>query len=138
MPFPCRSPAALIHTCHAAPLSFSDNAVSFVKVRVVDGNIRTASPATTLYSNNLRGAPRGRRKKPNAGRSPTRRLWRADANSHIPCLSHAAPMPRCAVGLRSRFQNGMVWHGMGKAQARQCMCESNMAALCKSNGKDKS
>jgi hypothetical protein len=34
----------LIHTCHAAPLPFSDSAVSFVKVRVVAGNIRTASP----------------------------------------------------------------------------------------------
>jgi hypothetical protein len=42
VPIPCR--AALIHTCHAAPLSFSDNAVSFVTVRVVAGNIRTASP----------------------------------------------------------------------------------------------
>jgi hypothetical protein len=40
---PCRSPAALIHTSHAAPLPFSDSAVSFVKVRVVDGNIPTAS-----------------------------------------------------------------------------------------------
>jgi hypothetical protein len=40
---PCRSPAALIHTYHAAPLPFSDSAVSLVKVRVVDGNIRTAS-----------------------------------------------------------------------------------------------
>jgi hypothetical protein len=35
MPFPC----------HAAPLPCSDSAVSFVKVRVVAGNIRTASPA---------------------------------------------------------------------------------------------
>jgi hypothetical protein len=34
----------LIHTCHAPPLPFSDSAVSFVKVRVVAGNIRTASP----------------------------------------------------------------------------------------------
>jgi hypothetical protein len=42
MPFPCR--AALIHTFHAMPLPFSDSAVSFVKVRVVAGNIRTASP----------------------------------------------------------------------------------------------
>jgi hypothetical protein len=71
---PCRFPAAVIHTCHTAPLPFSDSAVSFVKVRVVDGNIRTASPATTFYSNNLRGTPRGSRKKPNAGRSPTCRL----------------------------------------------------------------
>jgi hypothetical protein len=48
---PCRAHAvpltrraALIHTCHTAPLPFSDSAVSFVKVRVVAGNIRTASP----------------------------------------------------------------------------------------------
>jgi hypothetical protein len=27
-------------------------------------------------------------------------------------------------------------HGHGMAQARHGMCESNMAALCKSNGKD--
>ena len=34
----------LIHTRHAAPLPCSDSAVSFVKVRMVAGNIRTASP----------------------------------------------------------------------------------------------
>jgi hypothetical protein len=34
----------LIHTSHAAPLPCSDSAVSFVKVRVVAGNIWTASP----------------------------------------------------------------------------------------------
>jgi hypothetical protein len=116
---PCRSPAALIHTGHAATLPSSDSAVSFVKVRVVDGNIRTASPATTLYSNNLRGNPSGSRKKPNAGRSPIRRLWTADANSHIPCRSHAALMPRCAVALRRRFQNSIVvaWQGNGMGKA---------------------
>jgi hypothetical protein len=42
-PFPCHA-VPLIHTCHAVPLPCSDSAVSFVKVRVVDGNIRTASP----------------------------------------------------------------------------------------------
>jgi hypothetical protein len=42
VPLPCLT--ALIYTCHAAPLPFSDSAVSFVKVRVVTGNIRTASP----------------------------------------------------------------------------------------------
>ena len=41
MPWPCR---ALIHTCHAAPLPCPDSAVSFVKVRMVRENIRTASP----------------------------------------------------------------------------------------------
>ena len=46
----CRAPAvalpchALIYTCHAAPLPCSNSAVSFVKVRLVAGNIRTASP----------------------------------------------------------------------------------------------
>jgi hypothetical protein len=41
----CHAPAMpLIHTCHAAPLPCSDSAVSFVKVRVVARNIRTASP----------------------------------------------------------------------------------------------
>ena len=50
MPCPCRAHAvppscsALIHTCHAAPLPCSESAVSFVKVRVVAGNIRTTSP----------------------------------------------------------------------------------------------
>jgi hypothetical protein len=43
VPLPCR--AALIHTCHAVSLPCSDSAVSFVKVRVVAGNIRTARPA---------------------------------------------------------------------------------------------
>jgi hypothetical protein len=41
-PLPCRA-VPLIHTCHAAPLPCSDSAVSFVKVHVVAGNIRTAS-----------------------------------------------------------------------------------------------
>ena len=41
VPLPCR---ALIYTCHAALLPCSDSAVSFVNVRMVAGNIRTASP----------------------------------------------------------------------------------------------
>jgi len=41
----CRAHAVpLIHTCHVAPLSCSNSAVSFVKVRVVAENIRIASP----------------------------------------------------------------------------------------------
>ena len=43
MPFQCHA-VPLIHTCHAASLPCSDSAVSFVKVRAVAGNIRTASP----------------------------------------------------------------------------------------------
>jgi hypothetical protein len=38
---PCR---ALIRTIHAVPLPCSDSAVSFVKVRVIAENIRTANP----------------------------------------------------------------------------------------------
>jgi hypothetical protein len=45
-PMPCR---ALIHTWHDAPLPCSDSAVSFVKVRVVAGNIRTASPTVVFF-----------------------------------------------------------------------------------------
>ena len=41
VPLPC---CALIPTCHAVPLPCSDSAVSFMKVRMVAGNIRTASP----------------------------------------------------------------------------------------------
>jgi hypothetical protein len=71
--------------------------------------------------NNLRATPRGTRKKPKAGRSPTCLLWTADANSRMPCHAHAAPMPRCALALRRRFQNGMVvaWHGRGMACVNQ-------------------
>ena len=45
-PLPCR---ALIHTCHAAPLPCSDSAVSFVNVRMIAGNIRTASVTDRLF-----------------------------------------------------------------------------------------
>jgi hypothetical protein len=53
--------------------------------------------------------------------SPTCHLWTADANSHMSCHANAAPMPRCAVALKSRFQNGMVvaWHGRGMACVNQ-------------------
>ena len=56
MPFPCRTHAiplpcrALIHTCHAASLPCSDSTVSFVNVRMVAGNIRTASPQRNRWS----------------------------------------------------------------------------------------
>jgi hypothetical protein len=38
-----------------------------------------------------------------------------------PCRAHAVPMPRCAVALRSRFQNGLVveWHGRDMAYVNQ-------------------
>jgi hypothetical protein len=67
--------------------------------------------------NKLSGTGRGSRDKPNAGRWPTCRLWTANANSHIPCRSHAVPMPSPfrdpAVALRGRFQKGIfvTWQG---------------------------
>jgi hypothetical protein len=133
MPSQCRSPAALIHTCHAATLPFSDNAMSFVKVRVVDGNIRTASlfPVTTFVE--LRVV---------AGRSQTR-AGRPHAVSGRPMLIHtyhAVPMPLSCRAVpwpwEVAFRTAWSWHGMGTARARHGICESNMAALCMSNGKD--
>jgi hypothetical protein len=82
--------------------------------------------------NNLRGTPRGSRKKPNAGRSPTCRVWTADANSHMLC--HAMPMPRCAVVLRNCFHNGMVvaWYRRGTgAEWALCMaCVNKTRPYC--------
>jgi hypothetical protein len=107
---PCR--AAWIHTCHAAPLPFSDSAVSFVKVRVVAGNIRTASP--TVYRIGMLLITTFVELRVVAGRSRTR-AGRPHAVSGQPMLihtCHAMPMPRRAVALRNRFQKGMVvaWH----------------------------
>jgi hypothetical protein len=45
------------------------------------------------------------------------------------CHAHAALCRGLEKSLSER-------HGRGMAQARQGMCESNMAALCKSNGKN--
>jgi hypothetical protein len=112
MPFPCRSPAALIHICHAATLPFSDSAVSFVKVRVVAGNIRTASLLLVTTFVELRVV---------AGRSRTQ-AGSPHAVSGRPMIIHtynAVPMPHCAVALRGRFQNEMAvaWQGNGMGTA---------------------
>jgi hypothetical protein len=58
-----------------------------------------------------------------AGRS-RKRAGRPHTVSGRPMLihtCHAMPMPRCAVALRSRFQNGMVvaWHGRVMACVNQ-------------------
>jgi hypothetical protein len=47
----------------------------------------------------------------------------------MPCNAHA-------VLCHGREKSLSEQHGRGMAQARHGMCESNMAALCKSNGKD--
>jgi hypothetical protein len=65
----------------------------------------------------------------NADRSPTCRLWTADANSQY----HAVPLPRTCRGLERSLSEQRI---RGMAGERHGMCESNTAALCKSNGKD--
>ena len=47
VPLPCH---ALIHTCHAALLPCSHSVVSFLNVRMVARNIRTASPQSNRSS----------------------------------------------------------------------------------------
>jgi hypothetical protein len=133
MAFPCLFPARLIHTCHAASLPFSDIAVFFVKFPVVDGNIRPASPANTLYNNNLRGTPRCSRT----------RVGLPHDVSGRPMLihtCHALTMPRSWRAVpwpwEVFFRMTWSWHGTGTAWTRNGMCETNTAALCKLNGKD--
>jgi hypothetical protein len=101
MPRPCHT--ALFHTCHAAPLPFSGSAMSFVKVRMVVGRIRTRSGRPHAVS----------------GRPMLNHIYHA----------HAALCRGLKKSLSER-------HGHGTARARYGMCESNMAALSKSNGKD--
>jgi hypothetical protein len=115
----------LIPTCHAvpmpccvnsqyyaAPLPFSDSAVFFVEGHVVVGNIQTANPSSRDWyaSYKLRGTPRGTRKKPNADRSPTCRLWTADYNSHMPCpcCAHTALCRGLEKSLPERHGRGMA------------------------------
>jgi hypothetical protein len=93
---PCRDPAVL-GQCHV-----------FVKVRVVDGNIRTASLLLVTTVMELRVV---------AGRSRTRagRPHAVSGRLMLTHIYHAVPIPRCAVALRCRFQNGKVvtWQGNG-------------------------
>jgi hypothetical protein len=109
MPFPCRSPATLIHTCHAATLPFSDSVMSFVKVRVVDGNIRTASLFLVTTFVELRVV---------AGRSRTR-AGRPHAVSGWPTLIHtyhAVPMPHCVNQMGKEQSKPLAErHGWGTA-----------------------
>ena len=70
---------------------------------------------------------------------------RLKADSHIACRAHAVPLPcRAAKGLEClshliytvRPCCGLENNGMVGAWAWHCKCESDTAALCKSNGKD--
>jgi hypothetical protein len=67
--------------------------------------------------NNLRGTPRGSQKEPKRAGSP-------QAVSRRPCY---------AVAFR---RTAWSEHGMDAAWAWHGKCESDTAALCKSNGKD--
>jgi hypothetical protein len=51
----------------------------------------------------------------------------------VPCCSPAETLPRPCRGLERSLSDG---HVRGMAGERHGMCESNTAALCKSNGKD--
>jgi hypothetical protein len=134
VPLPCR--AALIHTCHAAPLPFSDSAVSFVKVRVVAGSIRTASPTVqrigmllkTIFVE-LRVVVRRSRTRAGRPHAVSGRPILIHTCYAMPCHTHATLCRGVEKSLSER-------HGRGVARARLDMCESNTAALCKSNGKD--
>jgi hypothetical protein len=95
MPFPFRSHAALIHTCHVAPLPFSDSAVSFVKVRVVDGNIRTASllmVTTFVEIRVVAGKSRTRSGRPHAV-SGRQMLIHTYHDAPMPLSCRAVPWP---------------------------------------------
>jgi hypothetical protein len=139
MPFPCRDPATtlpvpshylsilrqcrtragrslavsgrpmLIHTCHAVPLPRPCHYPATTLP------LPCHYPATTLplhcHSPTV----------PNAGRSPTCRLWTANANSHIPCRSNAVPLPRPCRGLERSLSER---HIRGMAGERHDMCES--------------
>jgi len=133
-------------TQHAVPmprhLPCYGSAVSFVKVRMVAGNIRTASPTVqkivffvVCCYHSLQSQVRNVVRRIGmllitifveirvvAGRS---RTWTGSpqAVSRRTC---------CTVALRTALSE----HGMGAAWAWHGKCESDTAALCKSNGKD--
>jgi hypothetical protein len=111
--------AALIHTYHAVPLPLSDSAVPFVKVRVVAGNIRTASPTVQRIGMLLITTFVGLFMV----RSRTRADRPHDISGWLMLIHacHAMAMPRCALALRGRFQKGMImaWHGPSKACVNQ-------------------
>jgi hypothetical protein len=112
----CLSPAALVHTCHTATLPFSDSAVSFVKVRVVDGNIRTASLLLVTNFAELRVV---------AGRSRTRagRPHAVSGRSMLIHTYHAVPMPLFAALCRGLEGSISERHGHDMAGERYGMCE---------------
>jgi hypothetical protein len=139
----------LIQTCHAAPIPCPCRVNShlpcrapaiFRQFRVLRESPHGSRKYPNCYSysltdwyasdNNLRGTPRVSRKKPNAGRSPTSRLWTADANSHMPCPCCANAALCCGLEkslserhgrgkARALHGMGVAWHGRGMACVNQ-------------------
>jgi hypothetical protein len=121
---PCRAPAM---PCRAPAMPCRTHAF-FPQCRVLCEISRGSRKYQKCYSysltdwyasDNLRGTPRGGRKKPTAVRSAKRRLWTSDANSHMPCHAHAAlyrgleksVSERHGRGMeRARRGGGMAWH----------------------------
>jgi hypothetical protein len=130
MPFPCQFPAMPCRVnSHAAPLPFSDSAVSFVKVRVLAGNIRTASPTVLWIAMLL--ITTFVQLRVVSGRS---RTWagRPHAVSGQPMLIHT-----CHAVLMPCRAHATLCCGLEKSLSeRHGTCETNTVALCKSNGKD--
>jgi hypothetical protein len=131
-PLPCR--AALIHTCHAAPLPFADSDVSFVNVRVVAGNIRTASPkfqwigmlliTTFVELRVVAGRSRTRAGRPYAVSGRPMLIHTCHAMSILrPCCAHAALCGGLENSVSERHGRGMgaAWarHGRGMACVNQ-------------------
>jgi hypothetical protein len=128
MPRSCRS--------SAMPLPFSDSTVSLVNVRVVAGNIRTASPTVERVGMLLITTFVEIRVV--AGRN---RTWAGHphAVSGRPMLIHTChvmPMPPPYALYRGLEKSPSERNGRGMAWARHGMCESSTVLLSKLNGKD--
>jgi hypothetical protein len=112
VPLPCR--AALIHMPCRAPSILRLCCVLRERPRGSRKYPNCLSYKLTYwyaYDKNLCGTPRDRQKKSNVGRSPTCRIWTADANSHMSCHAHAA----LCRDLKVVFRTAWSWHGTGAA-----------------------
>jgi hypothetical protein len=117
---PCRVHAVPL-SCHAASLPFSDSAVSFVKVRVVAGNIQTVSP--TVYRISMLLITTFVEIRVVAGRS-RKRAGRQHSVSGRPisiytCHAHAHAALCC--GLEKSLSER---HGRDMARERHGMCQN--------------
>jgi hypothetical protein len=108
---PCRAHAVPLPR-HAALLPFSDSAVSFVRVRVLAGNIRTA--IATVYRIGMLLITTFVKLRVVAGRSRMR--------AGCPhAVSEWSMLIRTCNALGSRFHSGIyvAWHGLGMSRVNQ-------------------